>query len=223
MGRKIPPTKKSSTSSNASDVSTSANNMLTRQTATEKELLKRVANLEKIVEKLQNELYVTKNVNTLLSNETDDLQQYQRRHCIVIDGLRTSPNETSDQVTEKAEKVLTEKLQFDPEEVNCQIDKCHRIGPINTKDGTQSTIVRFKTHSFREAVYLKRRKCNKNKKSNFPSHKEEEKLSHMLTTMLTSYLKSTSSTLTYTVTLNFVLKILSIINLSTPSEIKENF
>ena len=62
------------------------------------------------------------------------------------------------------EKVLTEKLQFDPEEVNYQIDKCHRIGPINTKDGTQSTIVRFKTHSFREAVYLKRRKCNKKQK-----------------------------------------------------------
>ena len=100
----------------------------------------------------------------MLSNEIDDLQQCQRRHCTVIDGLRTSPNETSDEVTEKAEKVLTEKLQFDPEEVNYQIDKCHRIGPINTKDGTQSTIVRFKTHSFREVVYLKRRKCNKKQK-----------------------------------------------------------
>ena len=107
MGRKVPPRKKSSTPSNASDVSTSANNISTRQTATEKELLKRVANLEKIVEKLQSELYVTKNVNTLLSNEIDDLQQYQRRHCIAIDGLRTLPSETSDQVTEKAEKVLT--------------------------------------------------------------------------------------------------------------------
>ena len=75
-------------------------------------------------------------------------------HCIVIDGLRTSANETSDQVTEKAEKVLTENLQFDPEEVNYQIDKCHRTEPINTKDCTQSTIARFKTHSFRVAVYL---------------------------------------------------------------------
>ena len=73
-------------------------------------------------------------------------------------------NETSDQITKKAEKVLTENLQFDPEEVNYQIDKCHRIRPINTQDGTQSTTVRFKTHSFREAVYLKRRKCNKKQK-----------------------------------------------------------
>ena len=83
MGRKIPRTKKSSTPSNASDVS--ANNISTRRTATEKELLKRVANLEKIVKKLRSELYITKNVNTLLSNENDDLQQYQKRHCIVID------------------------------------------------------------------------------------------------------------------------------------------
>ena len=113
MARKIPPTKKSSAQSNPSDVT--ANNISTQQTATEKELFKRVANLEKIVEKLQSELYVPKTVNTLLSNKIDDLQQYQRRDCIAIDGLRTSTNKTSDQVTEKAEKVLTENLQFDPE------------------------------------------------------------------------------------------------------------
>ena len=40
MGRKIPPTKRSSTPSNASDVS--ASNISTQETATEKELLKRV-------------------------------------------------------------------------------------------------------------------------------------------------------------------------------------
>ena len=45
MDRKVPPTKKSSAQSNASDAT--ANNISTRQTANEKELLKRVANLEK--------------------------------------------------------------------------------------------------------------------------------------------------------------------------------
>ena len=64
--------------------------------------------------------------------------------------------------------MLTGNLQFYPEKVNYQIDKCHRIGPINTKDGTQSTIFQFKTHSFREALYLKRKKCHK---------KQENKLS----------------------------------------------
>ena len=60
--------------------------------------------------------------------------------------------------------MTTENLQYYPEEVNYQTDKCHRIGLINTKDCTQSTIVRFKTHSFREAVYSKRIKCNKKQK-----------------------------------------------------------
>ena len=41
----------------------------------------------------------------------------------------------------------------------------------------------------------------------------------MCTTMLTNYLKLTFSMLTYTVILNFVLKMLSIKNLSTPSEV----
>ena len=113
----------------------------------------------------------------MLKNETDDLQQYQGWYCIVIDRLRTSLSETTNQVTEKAEKVLTENLQFNPEEVNYQIDKCHRIGPINTKDGMQSTTVWFKTHSYREAVYLKKENATKNKKSNFSSH-EEEKLTY---------------------------------------------
>ena len=154
-------------------------NISTRQTATEKEVLERVANLEKIVERLESELYVTKNVNTLLSNETDYLQQYQRRHCIVIDRLRTSPNETSNQVTKKVEKVLTENLQFDPGEINYHIEKCHKIGPINTKDSTQSTIVQFKTHSFREAAYLKRRKCTKKTKIQPFPHTKKKKNSHI--------------------------------------------
>ena len=76
MGWKTPPTKKSSSVSNASDVTT--NNILTQQTATEEKLLNIVDNLEKIAVKVQSELCITKNVNTLLSNEIVDLQQYQR-------------------------------------------------------------------------------------------------------------------------------------------------
>ena len=45
----------------------------------------------------------------------------------------------------------------------------------------------------------------------------------MPTIMLKNYLKLTSSMLTYTVILNFVLKMILIINLSTPSEIKGKF
>ena len=45
----------------------------------------------------------------------------------------------------------------------------------------------------------------------------------MPTIMLKNYLKLTSCMLTYTVILNFVLKMILIINLSTPSKIKGEF
>ena len=66
------------------------------------ELTARITNLEKTVEILQSELITTKNVNDILTNEVNDLQQYQRRQCIVIDGLQTAPNKTLLQVTQKA-------------------------------------------------------------------------------------------------------------------------
>ena len=126
------------------------------------ELTARIANLEKTVEQLQSELVITKNVNNLLTNEVDDLQQYQRRQCIVIDGLQTTPNKTISQVTQKAENVLAQHLKLDPDEVVNQTDKCHHIG-LFKDDDTQSTIVRFKSHSFRQKAYVNRKKftnCN---------------------------------------------------------------
>ena len=66
------------------------------------ELTARITNLGKTVEILQSELIITKNVNDILTNEVNDLQQYQRRQCIVIDGLQTAPNKTLLQVTQKA-------------------------------------------------------------------------------------------------------------------------
>ena len=42
------------------------------------ELTARIKNLEKTAERLQSELLITKNVNDILTNETDELQQYQR-------------------------------------------------------------------------------------------------------------------------------------------------
>ena len=88
----------------------------------------------------------------------DDRQQYQWRQCIIIDGLQTTLNKTISPVTQKAKNALAQHLKLDPDEVLNQADKCHCIGPFND-DGTQSTIVRFKSHSFREKAYVNRRKC----------------------------------------------------------------
>ena len=122
------------------------------------ELTVRIANLDKTVERLQSELVITKNVKDILMNEVDDLQQYQRRQCIVIDGLQTTPNETIPQVTRKTENVLAYHLKLHPYEIVNQIDKRQCIGPVKDDD-TPSSTVRFKSHFFRENAYVNRKKC----------------------------------------------------------------
>ena len=96
----------------------------------------RIANLEKTVERLQSELAITKNVNDILTNEADNLQQYQQHQRIVINSLETKPNETISQVTQKAENALAQQLmKIDPNEVVNQIEKCHPICLLKD-DGT---------------------------------------------------------------------------------------
>ena len=103
MGKKSPASKQNALTSATQTTMKSQDEIVAELTA-------RIANLEKLVEKLQSELVITKNVNDILVNEIDDLQQYQRRLCIVIDGLQTTPNETISQVTQKAKNKLAQHL-----------------------------------------------------------------------------------------------------------------
>ena len=57
------------------------------------ELLKRIETLEDKVAELESELIVSKNGNKQLSQEVDDLHQYQRRACIILDGITPSEHE----------------------------------------------------------------------------------------------------------------------------------
>ena len=121
MGKKSPASKQNTLTSATQTTMKSQDEIVAKLTA-------RIANLEKTVERLQSELVITKNVNDILTNEADDLQQYQWRQCIVIDSLQTTPNETISQVTQKAENALAQQLmKIDPDEVVNQIEKCHPI------------------------------------------------------------------------------------------------
>ena len=96
-----------------------------------------------------------------------DLHQYQSRACILSDGINLREEENEDQITERVKIVLTRNLGFNEEEVQQELDKCHRIGPV--KDSQQTSIVRFKSHKFKKEVCTKRktRKNKKKSKSNF--------------------------------------------------------
>ena len=75
-------------------------------------LLKRVESLEDKVAELESELIVSKNVNKLLSQEVDDLHQYQRSACIILDGITPSEHETTKQITRKAKNAMVKNLNF---------------------------------------------------------------------------------------------------------------
>ena len=57
---------------------------------------------------------------------------------------------------------MVRKLNSSEEEVDIELDKCHRFG--KTRDGNQSTIVRFRSHAFKEKVYQRRKEIKAKKK-----------------------------------------------------------
>lgn len=121
------------------------------------------SNLENVNMKLESEIAVTKKVNSILEDQVDSLQQYQRRSCMIIDGIPPVKNGTKEdmlQIKSKIKKIVTTKLDVSSASFEDNFDKCHRLGPV--KNGKQSTIIRFRTHSFREKLYLDRKNLDSN-------------------------------------------------------------
>ena len=98
-----------------------------------KSLIARIDMLEKRLLELEGLLEVTWNTNNLLEQEVENLQQYQRRACIIVDGITPVKDETEEQITTKTKNFLIKNLGFDERKVNEELDKCHRLG--KAKDG----------------------------------------------------------------------------------------
>ena len=62
----------------------------------------------------------------------------------------------------KTKNFLIKNLGFEERKVNEELDKCHRLG--KAKDGKQSTIIRFKSHSFQASVYASKSNIQNKKK-----------------------------------------------------------
>ena len=106
---------------------------------------------------------ITRNANSRLQQEVNNLQQHQRRACIVADGITSVKGETEEQITTKTKNFFIENVGFTERKVNEELDKCHRLG--KAKEGKQFTIIRFKSHSFRaSSVYASRSNIQKRKK-----------------------------------------------------------
>ena len=101
---------------------------LNTQKPAQQRLLNRIVTLEETVENLEKELAVSKNTNSLLVQEIDNLHQYQRQACLNIDGMEPCKDETDDQITEKAKNLLPHNLGLTREDIQFEIDKCNCLG-----------------------------------------------------------------------------------------------
>lgn len=108
----------------------------------------KVNHLEGKVLMLEGHLSLAKTVSSRLECMVDSQEQYSRRPCVVVDGI---VNGSFDHVV----KILAE-TGIHEQEVRDNIDKMHPIGRPDALN-SQSLIVKFKTHNFKEQVYLKRK------------------------------------------------------------------
>ena len=116
-------------------------------------LLDRINNLENSMDFVKSMLHVKDCVIDGIKGELLRLQQYTRRYSVSIDGIPKQRVEKAGDLRAQVEEIV--KLTNSEATVE-DIDKLHRNGPV--RDGEQSTIVRFKSHSAKEAFYKARKK-----------------------------------------------------------------
>ena len=115
-------------------------------------LLNRISNLENSMDFVKSMLHVKDCVINGIKGELLRLQQYTRRYSVSIDGIPKQRAEKAGDLRAQVEEIVN---LTNSETTVDDIDKLHRNGPV--KDGEQSTIVRFKSHSAKEAFYKARK------------------------------------------------------------------
>ena len=112
------------------------------------------------IERLESHVAILQNSVSLLQHSQEEQEQYSKRLCLRIDGIKPTENENSDECLNKVKDVFS-ILDVDiPENV---IDRAHRVGKPYTNHKNQkchAMIVRFTTWRHRTKVYPAHDKSN---------------------------------------------------------------
>ena len=151
--------------------SASENEQLTekerQQQETIDELLKRVKALGDKVQYLESSLSIAKTTSDNLEIMVDNQQQYLRRPCMVVSGMKAPGNEVSN--SEDAESVITTlatESGINKNIIKQNVDKIHHISKI--VEDQQQRIVKFTSDSFKEKIYLAQKERKKYEKRKHP-------------------------------------------------------
>ena len=121
-----------------------------------------IAQQERRIAMLEANAIIMKKYTERLELGRDDIEQYQRRLCVRITGVEVPAdgNESSDDCLSKVKNVFKELNVDMPDPV---IDRAHRIGKTENKNGKRSRpiIVRFTTWRHRTQVYRVRKNSKK--------------------------------------------------------------
>ena len=102
--------------------------------------------------RLESKIYVQERVSDALREEVDRLQQYTRRPCVTIRGIDKANNEKFADLKQKVAHIIQ---SVNSSTTINDVDKFHRNGRV--RDGKQEVIIRFKSHSAKEAFYKARK------------------------------------------------------------------
>ena len=121
-------------------------------------LLTKLLSLEAKLQSLERVLAASTHVSIMLQIQLDNQEAYSRRPCLVVSGVDSQLKE--EQLNQKVVDIIGET---GIEDVESRIDKLHTIGKKDNNRNTQSVIVKFKSHHFKEKVYRKRRTIKSNR------------------------------------------------------------
>ena len=120
---------------------------------------KRLHHLDSNIVVLESLFALANHVKDVLREKLDDQEQYSRRPCLVIEGKRSSENETDASLTNSVIDIVNIDLQLPDVTVN-DVNKCQWIGPTDN-DGKQNIIIKFTKHSTATKIFRERRKLSK--------------------------------------------------------------
>lgn len=137
----------------------SQGNLIQRLLAEAEEKDKVLLKMEQRLRRLEGEqmktesLLVVKDiVANLLGDRISQLEQYTRRYSLIVRGVPYENREKFSSLKETVNKIVE---NCNSETTVDDIDKFHRNGP--REGGNQDIIIRFKSHSAKEAVYKNRK------------------------------------------------------------------
>ena len=136
----------------------------------------KVGKLEQKFEFLHSLLHVKDSVLRGVQDELHRLQQYTRRYSVSISGIPKRRGEKPEDLRRSVEDIIN---AVNSTTTPLDIDKLHRNGPVYGDRGSkQDTIVRFKSHSAKEAFYRARKSLPAEKQDIYirPSLSEAQKV-----------------------------------------------